>query len=477
MKNPMKIWLINPRTERMIATELPGYVTREVGRFPPLGLLYLAGALRKAGHKQVRVMDMPARDISYDSLSADLGRETPDIVGITAITHNLVEVLCAAECVKKASPNTHVCIGGPHVGAFPAQTIALQPVDSTVWGEGEEVFPLLVQALANGTTPDGLPGVSWKNNGISRIAAGAAPLIENLDSLAMPARDLLNSSDYFYVLGRRATFTTIMSSRGCPYNCVFCSTPRGKCRARRPAGIVDEMAACLEAGAEEIHFVDDTFNAAPNRLADVSREIINRNMRARWSIRARINTMNEEGLLLAKQAGCVRVHYGVETGTDEGLRALRKGITTARIEEVFRLTRRCGLASAAYFLIGCPNEKTRADVMRTIAFACRLDPDFAMFNILAIYPKTELFEMAVARGLMPGDYWEQFARAPDPAFQLRFWEESFKPEELAALLRIAYRRFYFRPGIIWRNLRSLGGLEDLKHKASAALAMLWNRKN
>jgi radical SAM superfamily enzyme YgiQ (UPF0313 family) len=472
----MNVWLVNPRTDGMIATELPGFVSKEVGRFPPLGLLYLAGALRQAGGHAVRVLDMPARDMSYAGLAEDLRRDRPGLVGITAITHNLVEVLRAAECVKQALPSAHVCVGGPHVDAFPAETLALAPVDSTVWGEGEEVFPRLVEAVAAGRDPDGLPGVSWKDNGRPRPAPAPAPPIADLDRLPLPARDLVDGRDYYYVLGRRATFTTAMSSRGCPYRCVFCSTPRGRCRARSPAGVVDEMAACLAAGAEEIHFVDDTFNAAPDRLAAVSREILNRGLRARWSIRARINTIEEEGLRLARQAGCVRVHFGVETGTDEGLRVLRKDLTTARIEEAFRLTRRCGLVSAAYFLIGCPHEKTRADVLRTLAFARRLDPDFAMFNILAIYPKTELFDMAVARGLIAKDYWADFVRRPDPAFRLRFWQESFTPAELGDLLRLAYRRFYFRPRVVWRNLRSLGSLEDLKHKAAAALAMLAGRQ-
>lgn len=471
-KDKMKVWLINPRTDGMIATELPGFVAREVGRFPPLGILYLAAALRRTGRHEVRVFDMPARDISYADLAALLVQEQPGLIGITAITHNLVDVLHTAECAKQALPAVHVCVGGPHVHAFPDATIAWPVVDSTVWGEGEEVFPGLVDAVANGQTPDSLPGVSWKKNREIVPALKPAPPIEDLESLALPARDLVEGSDYYYVLGRRSTFATIMSSRGCPYRCIFCSTPRGRCRARSPAGVVDEMAACIAAGAEEIHFVDDTFNVEPGRLAAISREILGRGLKMRWSIRARINTIDEHGLSLARQAGCERVHFGVETGTNEGLRMLRKDLNVERIEEALRITRRCGMVSALYFLIGCPHEKTRADVLRTIDFACRLDPDYAMFNILAIYPKTELFEMAVARGLIKQDYWTEFVERPDRNFRLRFWEEFFTASELGEMLRLAYRRFYFRPRVFWRTLRNLGGVEDLKHKCAAALAVL-----
>lgn len=473
----MKVWLINPRTEGMIATELPGFVSREIGRFPPLGLLYLAASLRQVGGHDVRIFDMPAQDLSYAALADALRQERPGLVGITAITHNLVEVLRTAECVKQAAPATHVCLGGPHVNVFPAESLALAPVDSTVWGEGEDVFPRLVEAVASGRAPSDLPGVSWKVNGQIRLASGPAPATEDLDRLPLPARDLVEGRDYFYVLGRRATFTTILSSRGCPYRCVFCSTPRGRCRLHSPARVVDEMSACLKAGAEEIHFVDDTFNTVRGRLAAISREILNRGMRVRWSIRARINTIEDEDLRLARQAGCVRVHFGVETGTDEGLRMLRKDLTTTRIEEVFRAVRRCGLVSVAYFLMGCPHEKTPADVIRTLDFACRLDPDFAMFNILTIYPGTELFDMAVARGLIEKDYWSEFVRRPDPGFRLRFWQESFTAAELDAFLRLAYRRFYFRPRVLWRNLRDIGSLEALRHKMAAALSMFVGGKD
>ena len=148
---------------------------------------------------------------------------------------------------------------------------------------------------------------------------------------------------------------------------------------------------------------------------------------------------------------------------------LRKGITVAQVERAVALARRHGIATAAYFLIGCPHERTRADVLQTLRFACRLDPDFAMFNVLAIYPHTELFDMAVKRGLIGPDEWRGFAADPTPGFRLRFWEEHFTREELAGLLKLAYRRFYFRPPVVWRNLRALNSWSELRHKAAAAL--------
>ena len=459
----------------MIQTELPGSVSKEVGRFPPLGLLALAAYVRANSRHAVEVLDLPASGLTYGALALRLRANPPDLAGITGTTHNLVEILRTAETIKAAAPSARVCLGGPHVDAFPAEALALKPVDFTVWGEGERAFLALIEALAAGRDGSGIGGVSVKRPGSTSPASAPAEPVEDLDSLPFPARDLVDSRQYYYVLGRRATFATIVSSRGCPFKCIFCSTPHGRYRERSAAGMADEIESCLASGAEEIHFVDDTFNVRAGRLAELAREILKRRLRARWSIRARVDTIEEEGLRLARAAGCVRVHYGVETGTDEGLRLLRKGITIAQVERAVALARRHKIATAAYFLIGCPHERTREDVLQTLRFARRLDPDFAMFNVLAIYPHTELFEMAVKRGLIGAEEWRSFAANPTPDFRLRFWEEHFTRGELAGLLQTAYRRFYFRPSVVWRNLRALDSWSELRHKAAAALALLAGR--
>jgi radical SAM superfamily enzyme YgiQ (UPF0313 family) len=336
-------------------------------------------------------------------------------------------------------------------------------------------FSALVNAIEEDTSVDGVPGLCCGRDGAVIVADPVDPP-HDLDALPFPARDLLDPSHYYYVLGRRSTFTTLISSRGCPFRCIFCSTPHGGHRTRSPGDIVDELEQCLANGAQEFHFVDDTFNVVPGRLEAVSREILKRGLSIRWAVRARADHIDEAAIRLAKEAGCTRIHFGIETATDEGLSTLRKGITMAQVENALTWTRRCGMTTAAYFLIGCPHERTRDDVEKTIAFACRLDPDFAMFNILTIYPHTELCDMAVARGLVGPDYWTDFVRDPTPEFTMRFWEEHLGRDELAELLQTAYRKFYLRPGPILRNLRSLGGLEDLKHKVAAGLALVSRRR-
>ncbi len=471
----MKVLLVNPRTDLLIRSELPGHVGKELGHFPPLGLLYLAAYVRQGGRHQVQVLDMSARDVSLAGLADTVLSERPDLVGLTCITHNLASVKAAADVVKRAAPATRICIGGPHVRQFPEESMALDFVDFAVCGEGEVPFLELLDALQDGRSLDGMRSVGYKQDGRS-LAATVPAVTTDIEGLPFPARDLVDRKDYFYILGNRATFATILSSRGCPFHCTFCATPHGAYRARSARSVVDEMVQCRDAGAEEIHFIDDTFNIRKSRLAEVSREILDRSVRLKWSFRGRADGVDDEGMALAARAGCTRFHVGVETGTDHGMEVLRKGVDVAQVRNAVRLARKHGIVSAAYFIIGCPHEKSRDDVLETIRFAVRLNPDFALFNILAIYPGTELFEEAVKKGMLAGDFWHGFARSPDPEFRIPLWEEHLDRFELERLLRTAYRRFYWRPGPILRNLRSVAGPGDLLRKAQAALSILLGRR-
>lgn len=467
----MKVLLVNPRTEDMISTELPDYVSKEVGVFPPLGLLYVAAYLRQNSGHNVALADLPAENCSYEKLAERVRAGKPDLVGITGTTHNLVGIRRTAECVKAAAPDTRVCIGGPHVEAFPEDSLALQSVDYAIRGEGELPFLALVEALDGRGSLKDVPGLIYRQGGgVEQNPLGRQ--VADLDSLPYPARELSDVRNYRYVLDQAGGFTTLISSRGCPFRCIFCSTPHGSYRTRTAPNIVGEMEDCLGRGIGEIHFVDDTFNVTRGRLAAVSEEILKRNLRVSWSCRARANGLTLDELKLARRAGCRRIHFGVETGTDAGLSDLRKGITLNDAREAIGMARRAGIVTAAYFLIGCPHEKTRGDVMRTVDFACSAGPDLVMFNILAIYPKTELFERGIQKKLIEPDYWRAFARDPKPGFQVRFWEEHFSRDELAELAHAAYRRFYLRPSMVLRNLRQVGSVADLRRKVSVALGII-----
>lgn len=466
----MKALLINPPIKNIIQAEIPPALSREVGIFPPLGLMYIASYLRKYSDHGVQILDAVAENLNQTDLEEALRKSCPQVVGITTHTNNLLDVLLLVRLLKKIEPEIHINIGGPHARVFSQETLQLSGVDSVIPGEGEIPFFQLVEALSQGKDLKKVPGLIFKEG--EKIISGKRSAPPEIDRLPFPARDLVKSPLYHYILGKKSTFTTMVSSRGCPYRCTFCSTPKENYRQRSVRNVAQEMEECGQLGVEEIHFADDTFNLSPEWVISLCREIKRRDLRIPWSFRGRVDILTREVLRELKAANCIRMNLGVETGTDEGLRRLKKGLTIHQIEEVFARAKEIGLPIVAYFLIGCPHEKSREDILHTLRFAQRLNPDFALFNILTPYPDTELYREGLKKGLFGKDFWREFALHPTKDFEPRVWEESFTKKELEKILISIYRRYYFRFPVIFRNLKSILHPRDFFWKAKAAWKIL-----
>jgi radical SAM superfamily enzyme YgiQ (UPF0313 family) len=464
------VLLVNPPTRHIVRSEVPRAVREEGSCIPPLGILYLQSYALRSGRHEVAIWDAALDDPEDNELVEELRRRAPALVGVTCTTHALVDALRVARAAKEARPETIVVFGGAHASVFPRETAALEPVDWVVQGEGERAFLKLLDRLESGGDPAEIPGVL--RGGANGAQPLPAPPVRDLDELPFPDRRRIPYRRYRNVMAAGAVVATMITSRGCPFQCAFCSTPHEACRMRSPENVVDEIEEILALGIDEIDFMDDTFNLDPRRAIAICEEIVRRGLRFRWNVRARVRGTSWELLQAMKRAGCARIQYGVETGTDEGMRRLNKGLTIAEALEVFRLTRRAGIRSVAYFMIGCPHERTIEDIRRTMRFAAQLDPDYAMFNVFTPYPGTALYQEALQRGLVASDEWLAFARDPRPGFRPSAWGEFFTEEELYEILDEAYRRFYWRPRVIWRNLREIGGWRGFTHKARAALKML-----
>ncbi len=469
----MKVVLVNPPTDHAIKTELPWYIARAAGTLPPLGLMYLASYLRRHNDGcEVMVLDSVAERHKEADVLRALSAFGPDVVGITAHSHNLVDVIRLTAGIKKINPGIHVTLGGPHVTVFPRASAALEGVDTAVIGEGEVVFSNLVACLSGGGAPETVGGMFLKQGG-TILYTGPAAAPQDLDALPFPERRGMNLSRYRYAVNAAGgLMTTMVSSRGCEGRCIFCSTPRSAFRRRSAANIADEMEACAKMGIREIHFVDDTFNAEPGHVLLLCDEIRRRALSVRWGIRARADDLTRELLGRLKESGCHRVAIGAETSSDEGLKVLGKGTTLAQVKDAFGGARQAGLTTVAYFMLGCPHEKTRADVERTIDFALELDPDYALFNLLTPYPGTPLYESGVKTGVIAKNAWASFAREPRKDFRIPYWEEGLKREELEELLSQAYRRFYLRPRFIFGALKKTRWPGALVQKAGVGLHIL-----
>jgi len=487
----MRVLILNPPAEHTIS-EYPDsggesfIETEDFGYFPPLGALYVLSYLEKnsAGH-DLFFKDCVAENISQADLPQVIAAIQPDVVGITSFTISLIDVCQAARTVRVAAPRAHLCLGGRHPIAFPFEAASLPEFDSIVVGEGERAFTDLVSTLAQGEDITRIPGVytaasiqAWKhrvhkdNRFLGNLPVPAA-YIEEVDSLPPPNRAYIRHISYRSVVGVSGDLATIISSRGCPYKCTFCDVPYKKYRHRSAAQVVTEVEACLDMGYREIHFYDDLFNITARRVNDFCREVDHRGLRFPWSFRGRVNAVTEQSLRLLKQAGCRLISFGVETGTDRGLRLLKKNTTVAQVQKVFRWCRRFGIKTLAGYMIGLPFEKTAVDIQRNIDFLVALDPDYAQVSILSLYPNTALFQEAVDRGLVAEGKWEAFARDPQPGFAVDHWEEFFTAGQLAEFQKKAYRQYYLRPAYVFRSVLNTRSLYEFKTKAAGLRKLLF----
>jgi len=264
----------------------------------------------------------------------------------------------------------------------------------------------------------------------------------------------------------------MVTSRGCPYKCTFCDRPNlGKdFRARSPNDVVDEMEECFKLGIEYIKVYDDTFTVDRKRAMDICKEIIRRKLKIKWDIRARVNTINPELLKALKEAGCVLICYGIESGNEDILKILRKGINKNHVINAFRLTKKEKIKTLAYFMFGSPGE-TEEQLEESIDFAKQLDPDFCHFSILVPFPATPLYAQGLRNGIIPCDYWKEFVKKPFTQFKPPFWIENIPEKVLYSTMKRAYHTFYMRPSYILKRGLEIRSWNDFVKKFRVALGI------
>lgn len=463
----MKTLLIHPPAGRMIPSILPDEVESGRGHNPPLGLLYIAGSLRNRGGHEVGIIDAQAEGIGYEELEKRISNAAPDVVGITALSFTMPDVLSVCAMAKKAGATT--VLGGPHAHIFSEETALLDNVDYAMRGECEKTFCDLMDRISEKSPPVNVPGATWSENG--SVLSGPEPcFIDDLDELPHPARDMLDPTLYTSVLAITSPITTAMSSRGCPYRCIFCDRPHlgRKFRYRSAGSVVDEIEECVGLGVRELLFYDDNFATDKNRAMEIAEEIIRRELDVIIDARLRVTDLDTDLAEALRRAGCDRVHLGVESGDPDILKRLKKGITLDDAVRAFDTARRAGLRSLAYFMIGSPGE-TRETASRTVDFARKLKPDYVHFSLLIPFPGTELYGEGVERGMWNGDPWLEFALEPREDFVPPVWDENLDRNQLAKLTLDAYRSFYRDPAYLLRRLRKVRSFDEVLRQARAGL--------
>ena len=467
----MKVVLVNPPLRRMVSANLPAFVEEERGTYPPIGLLYIAAYLREKGPPgvEVKVLDTVLHDLSDAQIEEYLRREAPDVVGTQALTFTLLDSLAVTRLAKQVNPRVVTVLGGRHCDIYPAETAALPGVDFVVTGEGELAF---AQLLANLGTPAELarvPGLTFRRG--AQLFSTPPATIEDLDALPFPARELTAYGDYRFLLAKRSVFTTLITSRGCPYGCSFCDEGQKTFRAVSAARVVDEILDCkTRFGIDQFFIFDSTFTVDRRRVIDICERLVARRANIAFDVRSRVNLTDDEVLKALRKAGCVRIQYGVESGNDAVLAGINKKILVQQVRDTVRKTRQYGFEILCDFMIGLPGESEK-EVEDTIRLALELPIDYAQFAITVPYPNTQLYELGIRRGLF-GDYWREFAANPTPGFQPRLWEERLSRAQQIDHMMRAYERFYYRPSYILREFARMRSPIEVYHKTKAGLHLM-----
>lgn len=451
----MKILFIQPP---------PRQIAREDIVVPPLGIAYLAAVLEAKGHK-VSIIDAFAEGLDMRLLEEKIKATAADVIGISGMTPVIDN---AFRVVKAARKHTkHIIMGGPHVSVAGKKIFEqCSGIDYAVQGEGEMSLPLVIDALEAGNDISKVPGLITKD-----FSNPPSPFVDNLDNLPFPARHLLPNDRYRYILSS-GKVTTMFTSRGCPYHCIFCDKAvfGSRWRSRSASNVLDEMEfVTREFRINSIIIYDDLFTVKKERVMEICQGILERGLKIEWKCEGRVNIVEEETLDWMKKAGCSMIAYGVESGNQKGLDYLNKGTKVEQIKRAFELTRKAGIKPMAYFVLGIPVE-TYEDELGTIEFAKEIKPAYAQFSVLSPTPGTKLYDDAVKMGW----YREVDAQNPmdkdirRPAIINENWDEY----KLNRILKEAHRRFYLSPWYIWERFREIRSLKELLDKARAGLKVV-----
>ena len=360
--------------------------------YPPLGLAYLSSRVKQDGF-EARIFDFGLTpDLAIEDAAAQIGAFDPDVVGISTWTHTYAKSVQLAQAVRRASDAVTV-FGGPHASIFPQDTAREPDVDYVVYGEGEETFAELCRALRDGDCVKDVEGLCYERDD-EIVQTAPRPLIKELDRLPFPDRDGLRIGDYPLKTQDGQPMTTVLTSRGCPYRCVYCY--KGlfgtRYRQRSAEGICDEVEQIVaEYGIRNMYFVDDLFVFNTKRLERFLALVRERNIQIDWQCLARVDRLEPEHYEAMADAGCVEIHFGVESGDPGILKAIGKRISPAQVRSAVSCASQAGIRTKGYFMTGLPGD-TMGTMRKTLRFACGLGLDDAMFSLTTPLPGTELWE-------------------------------------------------------------------------------------
>jgi anaerobic magnesium-protoporphyrin IX monomethyl ester cyclase len=462
----MKVVLVNPPNT---IESTPRDVDVFIAKLEPLGLLYLAASLEQAGI-ETAVVDAFSQGLSLAATVDMIAASSPDVIGISFVTSAAVvaEALCVA--LRKRCPQARIALGHCHASVFHEYYLRAKVADFVFHGEAERSLVDVVEALRDSRTTNGIAGVTFLDG--DRVAGDPTrQYIDDLDSLPLPARHLVNMALYGesrtinnpYVPRRGEKTRTMFASRGCVTGCTFCVThDQRRFRFRAADAVVAEMHLLKDKyNAGFIMFLDSLFTGNKARVAEICGGIRSSGLGIPWCCDAHVNHVTRELLAAMRAAGCHNIRFGIESGNNDVLKRIHKGTTVERIRSAVAMTREAGIKAGGYFMLGLPAD-TPATMQQTIDLAVSLKLDFAQFGIAVPYPGSEWYAELKKDGILPSTAeeerltWEHYAsHAAFTGLDPVYTPKGLSAAQLVGFQRRAIRTYYLRPREIVRYCKRL----------------------
>jgi len=441
----MKFSFVNPAP----SADTPNMVT---SAWPPLGMLYIAGILMREGI-EVSILDQAIKNVSIDQSIQCVRKENPDIVGFSVCGSSAREAFKVAEAVKTEMPDVTVVLGNYHA-TFNAERILKKypSVDVIVRGEGEYTSLDLARCLEKKRQLKEVDGITFRNNG-DIVSTPDRPLIKNIDELPFPDRRLMNAEYTSLIHGVKAAtkrFTTVVSSRGCPFQCTFCGCrkfARGVWRPRSVENIMKELEYLKSEGYEQFLFVDDNFTLNPKRVVKLGHRIRKEKLDMEWFCDSRVDHVSFDMFREMVKAGCKILYFGVESANQRILDYYKKGITPEESRSAVNKARKAGIdVVVGSFIVGAPDE-TRSEIQNTLKFAHELNIDVPQLNVLGAFTGTDLWREVVSKGWINEEtMWET------GAYVANISPHAVPFEEIRSMIFEYFKGFYLRPKLLAKEI-------------------------
>ena len=435
MINIMKVLMLNPSySERKLSTDpiltrCTGVPSKAPYVWPPIGLAYIASALRKSSGAEVRVIDA-----QVEKFDTEIFRGF-DLVALNAGTSTIDYDVRLAKKIENFGPR--VAMIGVHAAYFHKEVI--RHCDFVIRGEPDRVLADLVTCLDEEGDLSKVKGITWKDRGKIRVN-GDDPPGDDLDSLPFQGEDLL-SKGYYDIIAKRKPIAFMITSRGCPFGCRFCSAKfySREYRFRSAENVFEEVKCLAGRGIKDITFFDDSFTINRERVMKLCSLMKEAKLDLSWRCLSRTDTVDREMLENMKDSGCYQIQFGVESGDQGMLDLMKKGVKVEKVKETFRLCDEAGIETVGFFMLGYPGE-TLDSIKNSMELAKSMRPDFVTFNLFTPLPGSEVFDS------MPRKEWGKYD----------FTSSSFCDLPSPRMLEIigkAYRGYYLKPSYVLRRVR------------------------